>query len=189
MAHIPLKAKQINRLKRLAQGIADQVQEFISKHSSVSVERTVLRLYGVDGVNKEDIPLPNRLVEILREKDRLRSGVSHDFAAAMLASGKDVQTTAELIEQGKIEFGDANGFALADIKEKEKRLAENAMATLDATRRSKQEKQKRCPLPQQPWRYIIVATGNIYEDCIQAIFMKTAFRRSLLYWPARTLLR
>jgi beta-lysine 5,6-aminomutase alpha subunit len=168
MAHIPLKAKQINRLKRLAQGIADQVQEFISKHSSVSVERTVLRLYGVDGVNKEDIPLPNRLVEILREKDRLRSGVSHDFAAAMLASGKDVQTKAELIEQGKIEFGDANGFALADIKEKEKRLAENAMATLDATRRSKQEKQKRCPLPQQPWRYIIVATGNIYEDCIQA---------------------
>jgi beta-lysine 5,6-aminomutase alpha subunit len=168
MAQIPLNPKQIDRLKQLAREIADQVQKFISKHSSVSVERTVLRLYGVDGVDSHNIPLPNSLVEILREKERLRSGVSRYFAAAMLASGEDAQITAELIEQGRIEFGDVNRFPFADIEEKEKQLAENAMAVLDATREKKQEKQKRCPLPQQPWRYIIVATGSIHEDCIQA---------------------
>ena len=168
MAHIPLNPKQIDRLKQMAKKIADQVQKLISRHSSVSVERTVLRLYGVDGVDRDKIPLPNRLVETLHEKDRLRSGVSRHFAAAMLASGKDAQATAELIEQGKIEFGDIDEFSLVDIREKEKQLAENAVAMLDATRKKKQEKQKRCPLPQQPWRYIIVATGNIYEDRIQA---------------------
>ena len=168
MAQIPLSRKQIGRLKQVAEEVADQVQKFISNHSSVSVERTVLRLYGVDGVDSDNIPLPNGLVEILREKGGLKSGVSRYFAAAMLASGEDAQTTAELIEQGKIELGDLNKFPLADIREKEKQLAEKAMAVLDATRKSKQEKQKSCPLPQQPWRYIIVATGNIYEDCIQA---------------------
>ena len=118
MAHIPLNLKQIDRLKQMAKKIADQVQKLISRHSSVSVERTVLRLYGVDGVDRDKIPLPNRLVETLHEKDRLRSGVSRHFAAAMLASGKDAQATAELIEQGKIEFGDLNEFSLADIRDK-----------------------------------------------------------------------
>ena len=168
MAQIPLNPDQVDRLKEMAKEIADQIQNFVSKHSSVSVERTVLRLYGVDGVNSNNIPIPNRLIDILQEKDNLKSGVSRHFAAAMLASGKDAQTTAELIEQGKIEFGDLNRFSDADILKKEKQLAKNAVTALDATRKRKQEKQKRCPLPQQPWRYIIVATGNIYEDCVQA---------------------
>ncbi|HID28462.1 MAG TPA: D-lysine 5,6-aminomutase subunit alpha, partial [Desulfobacterales bacterium] len=123
MAQILLSPKQIDRLKRLAEEIADQVQKFTLNHSSVSVERTVLRLYGVDGVDSDNIPLPNGLVEILWEKGRLKSGVSRCFAAAMLASGEDAQTTAELIEQGKIDLGDLNKFPLADIREKEEQLA------------------------------------------------------------------
>lgn len=168
MAHIPLDSSQIDRLKDLAKEIADQVQDVISRHSSVSLERTVLRLYGVDGVNGEDIPLANRLVDILSEKGSLQSGVSPHFAAAMLASGTDAQTTAEVIEQGKAAFGDLTGFDLEDIREKEKELAQGALTSLDATRRRKEEKQQRWSLPRQPWRYVIVATGNIYEDCIQA---------------------
>jgi beta-lysine 5,6-aminomutase alpha subunit len=86
----------------------------------------------------------------------------------MLASGTDAQTTAEVIEQGKAAFGDLTGFDLEDIREKEKELAQGALTSLDATRRRKEEKQQRWSLPRQPWRYVIVATGNIYEDCIQA---------------------
>jgi beta-lysine 5,6-aminomutase alpha subunit len=168
MAQISLKSKQIARLKRLAKESADQVQRFISKHSSVSVERAVLRLYGVDGVDSEGIPIVNRLVGVLQEKGSLASGVSRHFASAVLASGKDAQATAELIEQGKIDFGEPSRFSLEDIREKEEQFAKHTMSALDATRKSKQEKQKRFTLPRQPWRYIIVATGNIHEDCVQA---------------------
>ena len=168
MAQIQLNPDQVGRLKEMANEIADQVQSFISKHSSVSVERTVLRLYGVDGVNSNNIPIPNRLIDILQEKDGLGSGVSRHFAAAMLASGKDVQTTAELVEQGKVEFGDISRFPDEDILQREKQLTKNAVEALDKTRKRKEDKQERLPLPQQPWRYMIVATGNIYEDCIQA---------------------
>ena len=85
MAQIPLNPDQVDRLKKAAEEVADQVQSFISKHSSVSVERTVLRLYGVDGIDRDKTPLPNRLVEILKEKGQLESGVSRHFAAAMAA--------------------------------------------------------------------------------------------------------
>jgi beta-lysine 5,6-aminomutase alpha subunit len=168
MAQIPLDPSQVDRLKKTAKEIADQVQSFISRHSSTSVERTVLRLYGVDGVDGENTPLANRLVDMLAETGHLPSGVSPHFAAAMLSSGTDVQTTARLLEQGEITFDDLNGFRQEDIREKEDQLSQNAVATLDATRKKKQEKQSRWPLPRQPWRYVIVATGNIYEDCVQA---------------------
>lgn len=168
MAQLPLNPEQVDHLKEMAKEIADQVQDYVETHSSVSVERTVLRLYGVDGVDTENTPLPNRLVDILGEKDLLKSGISRPFAASMLASGKDAQTTAELIERREVAFGETNMVRHADVLKKEEELADNAVAALDATRKRKQEKQEKCPLPQQPWRYIIVATGNIYEDCTQA---------------------
>lgn len=168
MAHIPLNPDQIDRLKELAQEIADQIQDFISNYSSVSVERTILRLYGVDGVDRSNTPLPNRLVDILQKKNGLESGVSRHFAAAMLASGRDSQTTAELVEQGKVAFGDKSELSREDILRREEQLAKHALAMLDATRKRKQEKEDQFSLPEQPWRYIIVATGNIYEDCTQA---------------------
>lgn len=168
MANIPLDRKQITRLKRLAREIAGQVQKFIRKHSTVSVERTVLRLYGVDGEGDEHIPVPNRVVEIFKGKDLLKFGVSRYFAAAMLESGKDVQTTAELIEKGKIKIGNLKKFPFNKIRKKEGQLAGKAIAAIDATRKKKNKKYKKNPLPRQPWRYAIVATGNIYEDRTQA---------------------
>ncbi len=168
MAEIPLNISQVARLKRLAREIADHIQTFIRKHSTVSVERTILRLYGVDGVDSEGTPLSNRLIDVLWEKGNLKSGVSRCFAAAMLETGRDPQTTAELVEQGKIEFGGLRKFSQGDILGKEKELSRNAVAVLDRTRKRKQEKIRRCPLPRQPWRYMIVATGNVYEDRTQA---------------------
>ena len=168
MAHIHLNPDQVDRVKQLAKDIADKVQGFINKHSSVSVERTILRLYGIDGVDAQGTPLPNRLVEILQENQGLVSGVSPAFAAAMLESGRDAQKTAELIDQGKIAMGNMRRFSKADIDKKEKELARIAVAMLDASRKAKQEKIEKWPVPDQPWRYMIVATGNIYEDRTQA---------------------
>lgn len=168
MATIDLNHEQIDRLKSKAKTIADQVQSMIDRYSSVSVERAVLRLYGVDGVNEEGTPLPNRLVEILQDKGRLDDGVSGHFAAAVLDSGRDPVTTAELIEQGRIDFGNLTRFSQDEVALKEKQLCAAAISRLDATRRAKAEKLKKYPEGPQPWKYLIVATGNIYEDRLQA---------------------
>ena len=78
MADIPLNPEQVARLKKTAKEIAGEVQQFIDKHSTISVERTLLRLYGVDGVDDENVPLPNRLVEMLDDKKKLEGGVSRN---------------------------------------------------------------------------------------------------------------
>ncbi len=168
MAHIELDEKKIDRLKALARQVAEQVQEMIADYSTVSVERAVLRLYGVDGVDGDGTPLVNRLVELLQAKKCLADGVSRHFAAAMLHSGGDARTTAEQLVSGVIEFAVSGRFSPEEIWAKEQELALSAVAALDATRQRKAEKRQRYPLGPQPWKYVIVATGNIYEDRTQA---------------------
>ncbi len=168
MAYIPLDEKLVGEVKDLSKSIAAEVQGFVNKHSSISVERAVLRLYGVDGVDSEGTPIPNRLVDMLHAKKLLGKGISPYFAHAMLESGRDVQTTAQLILQGELKWGDLSSFSPDEVKAKEKELGDNAIAILDRTRKTKAEKKKKFSDPGQPWRYLIVATGNIYEDRTQA---------------------
>jgi beta-lysine 5,6-aminomutase alpha subunit len=160
---------QVRNVRRLASEISANVYDFIEKHSSVSVERTILRLYGVDGVDKEGIPLANKIVDILKSKGMLEGGVSFPFTAAMaLSNNEDSQKTAEKIASGELELGNYNDISVKAIQSMENRLASKAVDDLSDSALLKRKKQKKYGLPPQPWRYIIVATGNIYEDRTQA---------------------
>ncbi|MDH3975655.1 MAG: lysine 5,6-aminomutase subunit alpha [Deltaproteobacteria bacterium] len=168
MPKIKLNEKEVEYVKALAGNIADEVQQFISDYSSFSVERTVLRLYGVNGVDTYGTPLVNRVIDILRESMELSEGISRPFAAAMLHTGKDAQKTAQLIESGTVCFSGLKDLNAGEIEKKEKELAQRALEKLDASKQRKEEKIEKTGLPRQPWRYLIVATGNIYEDRTQA---------------------
>lgn len=168
MPYIPLDLKQIDRIKSLGSEISNQVQQFITSYSSLSVERTILRLYGVDGIDRNGTPLPNRIVDICREENELHTGISRLFARAMVATEKDAQKTAELIVQGKIRLNGSNNSSQEAVQKKEKELAGKAVAILDESAKRKEDKIKRYPIQKQPWKYLIVATGNIHEDRLQA---------------------
>ncbi|MBF0359515.1 MAG: D-lysine 5,6-aminomutase subunit alpha [Oligoflexia bacterium] len=168
MPNIHLDPNKIHRAKDLAREIAKEVHQFVKLHSSVSVERAVLRLYGVDGVDKDGTPFSNRIVDILKRKERLGTGISHHFAAALLKTKRDPQATAEIIIDNKIDFGNITSFSAGEIRAKEEEMANKAVELIDKSRKVKQEKQQRYKVPPTPWRYLIVATGNIYEDRTQA---------------------
>ncbi len=168
MATIPLDQTQIDRAKSIAMEIAENVQDFISGYSSVSVERTVLRLYGVDGVSDDGTPLSNKVVELAQRQGVLEKGISPFFGGAMLVSGRDAQTTAELLDQGKIDLKTVVQSAPGEVKKREAALAREAIRILIKTKENKNGKIEKTLLPPQPWRYLIVATGNIYEDRTQA---------------------
>ena len=140
MACIPLNQKQIERVKELASQIADHVQEFIADHSSLSVERAVLRLYGVDGLAECGAPLSNRVVDIWKTSGDISAGISRPFAAAMLASDSSAQKTAEMIAQGKLKLDDLTEQVSAEVIKKENKLAENAVALLKASKNKKEQK-------------------------------------------------
>ena len=168
MAEIEFNPGQIARVKETAKKIANQIQDFVDKHSSVSVERAVLRLYGVDGVGKRKVPLVNTIVDLLKNAEKLSDGISRHFAAAMVETKRDAQTTAELLADGKINFNKLPPITSDEVMRKEAELCTQAIAHLDNTRQRKAQKQQKYPLPPTPWRYLIVATGNIYEDRTQA---------------------
>ena len=56
----------VEKARKSARNIAKDTQEFIDKHTTVSVERTVCRLLGIDGVDEFGVPLPNVVVENIK---------------------------------------------------------------------------------------------------------------------------
>lgn len=168
MATVPLDASQINRVKAIAHDIAEDIQAFVDLHSTVSVERAVLRLFGVDGVTSDGTPIPNRIVEMAQEHGSLEKGISPFFVRTMLRSNSDAQSTAEMLVTGEINFAECRDISSTAVKSREIELAESALKLLRDTATCKRQKQAEYPIQAQPWRYIIVATGNIYDDRIQA---------------------
>ena len=60
-----------------AKNIAKDIQDFIARHTTVSTERTILRLLGVDGVDDVDNPLPNVVVDQIKDSGALSTGVAY----------------------------------------------------------------------------------------------------------------
>ena len=76
----------VDRCRELATAIVAPVEEFIASHSTVAVERSVLRLLGVDGVGPDEIPVPNLIVDALSAEERSR-GVALAFGKALAETG------------------------------------------------------------------------------------------------------
>ena len=53
----------VEKARTSADNLASDVQGFIDQHTTVTVERAVCRLLGIDGVNEMDVPLPNVVVD------------------------------------------------------------------------------------------------------------------------------
>ena len=66
-----LNFELVNRARASAAKIADDTQHFIDQHTTVTVERAVCRLLGIDGVNDMDVPLPNVVVDHLMANSRV----------------------------------------------------------------------------------------------------------------------
>lgn len=163
-----LDFEQVARARALAKKIADDVQGFVERYTTVTVERTLCRLLGIDGVDQHTVPLPNVLVEELKGHGVLGQGVMHYLGNAILATGKGPQEIAEAVADGKL---DITRLPMAGTEEIHRALEPYIVAAME---RITKRKQKRAEYIRtlgegsKPYLYVIVATGNIYEDVVQA---------------------
>ena len=51
--------QDVQHARDISKGIAAEVQTFVNSYTTVSVERTLCRLIGIDGVDENGVPLPN----------------------------------------------------------------------------------------------------------------------------------
>jgi len=154
--------------RQSAARIAADIQPFIDQHSSVTVERTVARLLGIDGIDELERPLPNVMIEAIKKEGGLPLGAAYWIGRAMLATGKTPQEIAEGVAAGEIELAKLPEKSLEDIQAAVNKVAVKTVERIRANRAHREDFIKNVGEGPKPYLYVIVATGNIYEDVLQA---------------------
>jgi beta-lysine 5,6-aminomutase alpha subunit len=161
-----LDAGKIARARELAAEIAAPVGEHVAGHTTTTVERAALRLLGADGVDSTEVPIPNLAVEQL--KADLPGGVARRWLSALLAQDCSPRELSDSIADGL----DLSRISLADDAEVRARADEVLTVTttrIEGQAQLRRERIAACLENQHsPLLYLIVATGNIYEDVKQA---------------------
>jgi beta-lysine 5,6-aminomutase alpha subunit len=154
--------------RRLSREIAAPVSTFIAAHSTVAVERSVLRLLGVDGVCADDAPVPNRVLERLGP-GRLSGGAARPIGALVAETGRTPDDVASALAEGTLDASLADGVPEAAARGALERYVRAAIARIDARREERERILQRLPQGRSPFLYVIVASGNIYEDRTAAV--------------------
>lgn len=159
---------KVKQGKNYAKKISDEVEQFASNYSTVTCERTICRLLGIDGVNSDGVPLPNVVVDEIKDKGLINDGVMFIMGNAVKQTSLTPQQIAEQIAEGKL---DITKLSRTDSNEARKSLQPFIDASLKRIidrRRKREHYIDTIGEGPKPYLYIIVATGNIYEDVVQA---------------------
>jgi len=168
MNKLNLDWDKVAKARKLAQSVAKDTQSFIDKHTTVATERAICRLLGIDGVDDVGVPLPNVVVNHIVSHGLLANGAAFIIGNVMAETGKSPQKIAEEIASGLFDLHTASlrhDFCRNPLKEISKKTA----TQIADNRLSRENDLQKYGDKTEPFLYVIVATGNIYEDITQAV--------------------
>jgi beta-lysine 5,6-aminomutase alpha subunit len=174
MATVPLDAGKVERCRALASDIADDVQRYVDKHTTVGVERALLRAYGAGGIAGDGVPIVNVAVDRYAKAGLLGHGMAFFVGRALLGGARDPEEATERLAFSP-ELDCAEGGP--GVESASHALATHtarALARIDAARAERGALKERLAAGITPLKYVIVATGNIYDDAVQAKAAATA---------------
>lgn len=163
-----LDFQKVNYARRVAGEIAEEVQGFVNNYTTVAVERTLCRLLGIDGVDEESAPLPNLLVDSLKNRDLLGQGVLYYLGNAIAETGLAPQAIAEQVVEGRLDLTQLPIHPFSDIEAALQPYIRESLQRIRARRQKREHYLHTIGEGERPYLYVIVATGNIYEDVVQA---------------------
>jgi beta-lysine 5,6-aminomutase alpha subunit len=155
--------------------IAGQVSDEIAGKTTVSVERTITRLLGVDGANDLDAPLPNVLVDHVRDRGELGRGIAYWIGNALLTDAQATpQTIAEAVDRGELDLTELPRAGDDAIGMRAMRECEQRIAQMSERMAERVELRERLGEHPPPLRYVLTATGNVYEDVVHGLAVAQA---------------
>jgi beta-lysine 5,6-aminomutase alpha subunit len=158
-----------------ASQIAGQVADEIAGKTTVSVERTVARLLGVDGANELEAPLPNVLVDHVRDRGELGRGIAYWLGNALLDDEtRSPQQIAEAVDAGELDLCALPRAPEDAISERVMRECEQRLAEMSRRMADRRELRERLGESPPPLRYVLTATGNVYEDVVHGLAVAQA---------------
>jgi beta-lysine 5,6-aminomutase alpha subunit len=168
---LELDRATVRTARRLARRAGQPIVEIAQRHTTVSVERAVLRLAGLTGADADATPWVNRLLDAVRADVGIEHGVALPVwhALARGAAG-DLEELAHKAAIGEVRFEVPTGRELVTARSGARRAVRAGLRRVDARRRERERLVRRWgDPPSKPWIYLIVATGDIYEDIPQAV--------------------
>lgn len=164
---LKLNQNIIDSSRKYAGLIAKDVQSYIVLHSTVSVERTVLRLLGVDGVDLYDVPLMNRMVDEVKENADISKGISVYIASALKSTNMTLNDFCQAYLDNSVSLVGHNLLSKDETHQVLKPYYENTLNRIKKNRQLREELINNYG-EEKTLLYVIVATGNIDEDVVQA---------------------
>lgn len=177
MAHLNLDTRVIARCRELAEQISQPVQTLISTHTTIAIERATLRLLGVNGASLKGgqyYPHANSIIDLLHGEKALSQGVLYWFVNGMTQTKMSASELASAVVSRKIDLLKLPQSSFEGIEKIARELCENAVQQLVSAREKRDSLRSEVFDPfhaegkNGPLLYVIVATGNIYDDVIQA---------------------
>ena len=168
---LDLDPKVVRKARKLSERLGRPVVDLARSHTTVSVERATLRLAGLTGADHERVPWVNHLVDAVRDQVGLEHGVTTPvWDALRREEAPDLLTLAQKASSGSVRF------RIPERKGERSRARRAATAAVrPGVRQIDRQRAARDRMiarlgdpPQRPWVYLIVATGDIYEDIPQA---------------------
>lgn len=163
-----LDFNKVAHAKDVARSIANDVQQFVEQYTTVAVERTLCRLLGIDGVDENTVPLPNVLVSSLQDKGVLSEGILFFLGNAIAETGLTPQQIAEKVAAGELDLTAVPVHSADEIHAALQPYVDAGIKRISDRRAKKEHYLETIGEGPKPYLYVIVATGNIYEDVVQA---------------------
>ncbi|HBI56261.1 MAG TPA: D-lysine 5,6-aminomutase subunit alpha, partial [Firmicutes bacterium] len=164
---LQLDAVLVKECRDAARQIADEVQVFIGSRSTESVERTVLRLLGVNDA-LDDVPMANIIVDSLAARGELGLGAAYWLGNACKQLNLSPQMAAAKVAAGELDLLALPRIEPAGLRPFLQELAQPGLQRIADNRRQRQRLQLKLKMGPSPLLYVIVATGDIMQDVPQA---------------------
>jgi beta-lysine 5,6-aminomutase alpha subunit len=167
---LDLDPRTVAAARTLAERLGRPVVDIARTHTTVSVERATLRLAGLSGGDHERVPWVNHLVDEVRAQVGLEHGVTTPvWDALRRGEAPDLLTLAQKASAAAVQFRLPAGAERTRAQRAAEAAVQPGLGRIDRQRTARERLIARHGDPEQrPWIYLIVATGDIYEDIPQA---------------------
>jgi len=167
VSKLNLDRDKVESCRVLARKISQQIQNFVQHHTTVSIERSVLRLLGVEEAYKGR-PLANVVIDTFTPEE-LSMGVMHWLGRALAQHRGSPISVCLKAAEGKLKWSQLPEADFDEIRRATDPLARNAVRKIEESAEKKRKgRESAGGREPKPLKYLIVATGNIYEDVEQA---------------------
>ncbi|WP_445255612.1 lysine 5,6-aminomutase subunit alpha [Nocardioides aurantiacus] len=167
---LDLDARTVAAARDLAARVGGPIVDLARRHTTLSVERATLRLAGLGGADPDGVPWVNLLADAVRADVGLAHGLALPVWDALArGEAEDLLTLAQKAAAGSVRFRLPEGGAARSARTTARAAVGGGIERIDVRRAERDRLISEIgDAPRQPWIYLIVATGDIYEDIPQA---------------------